>query len=185
MSRVAPCPLPLLYLARFRWRLASHASGSCSNCFADGVGHPPESLSDMRCPDARSAQIGRPDGIARCFHVSAYSGEPLPSSKARNLFSKDNWRAALCNEPVDLRPAMSWVVGPSSSSGDAEGLAGAAPCPNRGICRPSALEREGPATDACEEVALGVSIEVTCRNVSYVSLIDIPFRQLPSIYEIA
>jgi hypothetical protein len=43
-----------------------------------GVGQPnkPEPLSDMRRADARSAQISRPDGVARSFHVSAYKVEP-------------------------------------------------------------------------------------------------------------
>lgn len=43
---------------------------------AFGVGHPPQSLPDVRRPDARSAQIGGPDAISQCFQVSAYSGEP-------------------------------------------------------------------------------------------------------------
>jgi hypothetical protein len=39
-------------------------------------GHPEEPLADVRRADARSAQIGGPDGIAQAFQVSAYSGEP-------------------------------------------------------------------------------------------------------------
>jgi hypothetical protein len=63
--------------------------------FAIGVGHPdePESLSDVRRPDARSAQISRPDGVARCFQVSLYKVEPIEAVLARNLLSKDDWRA--------------------------------------------------------------------------------------------
>ena len=41
-----------------------------------GVGHPPQSLPDMRRADARSAQIGGPDCIGQLFQVSAYSVEP-------------------------------------------------------------------------------------------------------------
>jgi hypothetical protein len=48
------------------------------------VGHPlsdpKKSLADMRSADARSAQIGGPDGISQFFQVSAYTGEPRPSS---------------------------------------------------------------------------------------------------------
>jgi hypothetical protein len=44
----------------------------------------------VRCANARSAQIGGPDGIAQRFQVIAYSGEPSPSSRARNLLSNDD-----------------------------------------------------------------------------------------------
>jgi hypothetical protein len=55
-----------------------------------GVGHPEQSLSDMRRRDARSAQIGARDGIAHSFQVSKYSGEPFKSSASANLLSKQN-----------------------------------------------------------------------------------------------
>jgi hypothetical protein len=59
-----------------------------------GVGQPlsnkPEALADVRGTDARSAQISRPDGVARCFHVRLYSVEPAEAVLARNLLSKDN-----------------------------------------------------------------------------------------------
>jgi hypothetical protein len=45
-------------------------------------------LPDVRRSDARSAQIGGPDGISHSLQVSAYSGEPFTSIVARNLFSK-------------------------------------------------------------------------------------------------
>jgi hypothetical protein len=58
-----------------------------------GVGQPfsdePEALPDVRGVDARSAQIGGPDGISQRFQVKAYSVEPRPSVSTRNLFSKD------------------------------------------------------------------------------------------------
>jgi hypothetical protein len=52
----------------------------------------------MGSADARSAQIGGPDGIAHCFQISAYSGEPCSSIIARNLFAKYDWRVALARE---------------------------------------------------------------------------------------
>jgi hypothetical protein len=55
-----------------------------------GLGHPVQPLPDVRCPDARSAQIGGPDGISQLFQVSAYSGEPKPAIRRRNLLSKDD-----------------------------------------------------------------------------------------------
>jgi hypothetical protein len=46
---------------------------------ATGVGHEIQPLSDVRCPDARSAQIGTPAGISHSFQVSTNSGEPFPA----------------------------------------------------------------------------------------------------------
>jgi hypothetical protein len=40
------------------------------------VGHPVEALSDVRCADARSAQISSPCGVPRSFQVSLYKVEP-------------------------------------------------------------------------------------------------------------
>jgi hypothetical protein len=93
---------------------------------ARGVGHAfsnkPETLTDVRGADARSAQICRPNGVARCFHVSAYSVEPAKAILACNLLSKDNWRAALCDEPVELGPEVALVFDALALSGGAEGL---------------------------------------------------------------
>lgn len=63
----------------------------------------------MRCARARSAQIGSPDGISCALQVSAYSGEPLAAILARNLFSKDDCRAALGDKRVKSGPEVSFV----------------------------------------------------------------------------
>jgi hypothetical protein len=55
-----------------------------------GVGNPPKPLSDVRCADARSAKIRSPNGVTRCFKVSAYKVEPPKAIFARNLLSKDD-----------------------------------------------------------------------------------------------
>jgi hypothetical protein len=112
-------------------------------------------------PDARSAQIGSPDGIVHCFQVNAYSSEPSTSSEARNLLSKDDWRLADRNETLELRPKVAGVVGASMFASSAEWLAGARSSPNRGICRPPCkLKGARPSSDACEEVALGIALKV-------------------------
>jgi hypothetical protein len=54
------------------------------------VGHPVDSLTDVRRTDARSAQIGRPNGVTRSFQVREYSVEPSEPSLARNLFAKED-----------------------------------------------------------------------------------------------
>jgi hypothetical protein len=136
-----------------------------------GVGQPlsnkPEALADVRGADARSAQICRPDGVARCFQVSAYSVEPAEAVLARNLFSKDDWRAALIDEHMKRGPEVALVGKPGFFSGGAKGLAGAGASPDRSIVGPSGeTEGVGPDADACEEVALGVTVEVRSSHVA-------------------
>jgi hypothetical protein len=77
----------------------------------------------MRRADARSAQICRPDGVARGFHVSAYKVEPTEAVLARNLLSKDDCRLALADEVVPMRPEVPLVSNPRSSACRAERLA--------------------------------------------------------------
>ena len=134
----------------------------------------PEALADVRGADARSAQICRPDGVARCFQVSVYSVEPAKAVLARNLLSKDDWRAALCDEAVELRPEVPVVVETFALSGGAEGLAGAGAGPDGPVVGPSGeTEGVGPDADTGEEVALGVAVEVRSSHVPNGSFIDI------------
>ena len=74
-----------------------------------GVGHPEQSLTDVRRADARSAQIGGPDGISQRLQVSAYSGEPFAPIAACNLLSKDCWRTALSDKPEHFGPQVPLV----------------------------------------------------------------------------
>jgi hypothetical protein len=52
----------------------------------------------MRCAEARSAGIDRPEGVTRAFQVILYKVEPSKAVFARNLLAKDDWRAALLDE---------------------------------------------------------------------------------------
>jgi hypothetical protein len=102
-----------------------------------GVGHPVQSLSDVRRTDARSAQIGCPSGVARCFQVSAYKVEPSKTVLARNLLSKDDWRAALADEVVECGPQVPLVSKPNAFACRGERLTRAATCPHWSLVRPS------------------------------------------------
>lgn len=64
----------------------------------------------VRGSDARSAQIGRRAGVTRSFQVSEYNVEPRKAVITRNLFSKDDWRAALGDEAKPGGPKMSSVI---------------------------------------------------------------------------
>jgi hypothetical protein len=63
-----------------------------------------ESLPDVRCADARSAEIDRPDGVRLALQVSVYKVEPVESVFARNLLSKYDARSTLADEVVPVRP---------------------------------------------------------------------------------
>jgi hypothetical protein len=120
----------------------------------------------MRGADARSAQICRPDGVARCFHVRLYSVEPSEAVLARNLLSKDDWRAALCDEAIELGPEVPLVGKSCSLSGGAERLAGAGAGPDGLVVGPSCkTEGVGPDADPGKEMALGVALEVARSHV--------------------
>ena len=131
-----------------------------------GVGHPPQSLPDVRRTDARSAQIGGPAGISHCFQVKANSGEPLPSKFRRNLFSKDCWRFALGDECVKSGPEVSAVGMASLLSRARKRLTRAASCPDGSLVVPS-CESEGiaPSADSGEKMVLVVSSKVVCTNI--------------------
>jgi hypothetical protein len=108
---------------------------------ACGVGHPDgteeEPLSNVRRPDARSAQIRSPDGVALSFQVSANNVEPREAIPARNLLPKDDWRPALADEAEPLGPEVPLVCGAASFAGDREGLTGTAPGPDGPVVGPS------------------------------------------------
>lgn len=134
------------------------------------------------CP--RSAKIRRPDGVSLRFQVSRNSVEPSEAIPARNLLSKQCCRAALSDEPKPRRPEMTGIVEAFAFSGSAEWLAGAGSRPKRLIVSDACeTQREGPATDAGEEMALGVSGEVAWLNVLDVSFVNEAWRDESSADE--
>lgn len=133
----------------------------------------------MRRPEARSAQIDRPDGVIRSFQVRVNSVEPSKSVLGRNLFAKHNDRADGLDEPEELGPEVTVVRGARSFPGRAEGLAGAGAGPNRSSVVPTcASQGVAPDTDPGEEMALDVSPEVVRINVTDASLIYVPRRDV-------
>src|SRR5512139_524512 len=95
----------------------------CANVPAIGVGHEVQSLPDVRRPDARSAQIARPDGVTRSFQVSTNKVEPREASFARNLLTNNDWRAQLTDEVEGCRPEVPLVSSPAACACLAERLA--------------------------------------------------------------
>jgi hypothetical protein len=129
--------------------------------FTVAVGHEPQSLSDVRGTEARSAGIDRPDGVTRTFQVSANKVEPSEAVFARNLLAKADVRAALRDEASELGPEVPIVLVPALLAGVAEGLAGAGAGPNKSLVRPSGTsEGIGPDPNSCKEMTLSVPAKV-------------------------
>jgi hypothetical protein len=145
-----------------------------------GVCHEEQPLPDVRRADAVCAQHSLPDGVTLRFQVCRHMVEPPEPSRARNLLSKDDWRAALSDEPKPRRPEMTGIVEALAFAGAGEWLAGAASRPNRSVSGPACkLEREVPSGDASEPVAAREASEVSWLHVSDVPLIDKPGRDEP------
>jgi hypothetical protein len=95
-----------------------------------GVGQPEKPVPDVRSTDARSRERDRPEGVAQGFHVIVYKVDPRPNITTRNLLSKDDCRAALCDEVVPGRPEVPLVSKPAAFACRAERLARTTASPN-------------------------------------------------------
>ena len=121
--------------------------------------------------DASSREINRPDGIIFCFQVTENCVEPI--KRMRNLFSKDNCRAALRDEAVELGPQVALVGGAPALTGSAERLAGTASRPHSLIVRPSGKTKcIGPSANSGEEVALRMASEIVATNIGDAALVN-------------
>jgi hypothetical protein len=69
-----------------------------------GVGHPVQTLPEVRSPDAVCAEIRRRNGVVIVFQVCRHMIEPGKPRCSCNLLAKDSWRAALADEPEERRP---------------------------------------------------------------------------------
>jgi hypothetical protein len=151
-----------------------------------GDGHPVESLPDVWGADARSAQIRRPDGKPHSLQVSEYSVEPRPSVRARNLLSKDDWRAALSDEPEPLGPEVTSVIDALAPSRLRERLARAAPGPNGSVIWPSGKpERVRPGADAGESVELDCTRDVFGREIDDAARVDCSGGDVSGSFEVS
>jgi hypothetical protein len=120
----------------------------------------------MRRADARRRERDRPEGVVHAFHVSLYKVDPSICVLARNLFSKDDCRAALADEVEEGGPKVPLIIKPASFACRAERLAGTGTGPDRSMIRPSgSTEGIGPDADAGEEMALDESSEFRRSNI--------------------
>ena len=111
-----------------------------------------------------------------------HSGEPSVSVSARNLLAKENWRAALADEPKEHGPEVSIVGFAFALAGGTEGLTRCAPGPHGHVVPPSSESKSvGPAADAGEQVDAPELAEIAAVRVLDVLLIDLAFRQMAGL----
>jgi hypothetical protein len=151
-----------------------------------GASGPPQPLSDVRRAEARSAGIDRPDGVVRSFQVSVYKVEPTEAVLARNLFAKDDVRAALRDEVEEGGPEVALVVETSTLAGGAERLTWARTGPNRTLVTPpGAAQGMAPDADPGEEMALGITTKVIGFHVLDAAVVDIARGDVTGLDEFA
>jgi hypothetical protein len=145
------------------------------------VGVEEEPLADVRSTPARSAEIDRPEGIARAFHVSLYKVEPSEAVTVCNLLTKDRYASRLSMfEEVEPRgPKVPLVINPSAFACRAERLARTTAGPDRSVVGPSGLAQGvAPDPNACEKVALGVSHKVGWKDIFDASFVNVAGRNV-------
>jgi hypothetical protein len=161
-----PKPLPLIPFAFASSRLSSQRESVSFIDTAVGVGHEEQPVPDVRCANAVCAQYRRRNGVAFRFQVCRNKVEPAVSNRRINLFSKDDWRAALADEPKPFRPEVTRVVKPLAFASRREGWTRAASGPHWSAVGPSCVaECETPETRACKEMTLGVLSEFPRSNI--------------------
>jgi hypothetical protein len=117
---------------------------------------PVEPLSDVGGVHRASRDIDAPAGVTFSRQISAHSVEPTIASRSRNLLSHDDRGPTGGDEAMEVGPQVPWIVYTGPLARDAEGLAGAWASPDWPVVwPPGEAECEAPATNACEEVALG------------------------------
>jgi hypothetical protein len=124
-------------------------------------------MPELRRGHASSWKRDRPDGVIHGFQVILYKVDPFVGESAtRSLLSKNDWRAALLDEPMPGRPEVPLVSKPAAFACLGERLAWAGASPDGTFVGPPGLpESEGPEPDAGEEMALGVAAEVIGTDV--------------------
>ena len=120
----------------------------------------------MRRPEARSAGIDRPDGVTRCFQVSANKVEPSKAVCACNLLAKETLRLKLADEPRPVRPEMALITESTRAPCGAEGLTGETPGPDGPVVGPaSETQGVGPDPNPGAEMDLGEPSEIVSSNI--------------------
>ncbi|MBB5543572.1 hypothetical protein GGD70_003887 [Paraburkholderia fungorum] len=150
------------------------------------MGHEVRSIADVRSTDARRRERDTPDGVTHRFQVSLNKVDPRVDVLARNLFSKDDWRPALADEPCPSGPKVPLVSKPSAFACRAERLARTGTGPNRSIVRPaSESKRVRPDTDSGEEMALGESEKVVWSDIFNAPFINVAGGNVTGGYQVA
>lgn len=127
----------------------------------------------MRCRDRASWQYCRPKGVAFALQIIGHGVEPSKPNRSRNLFSKDDCRATLADEAEPIGPQVAIVFEGALLTGGAKRLTGARARPDGAVVAPSCeAQREAPAAETSEEMALCKAAKVSGLNVPDTSIVN-------------
>ena len=150
------------------------------------VGHKPEAISSVGRIDGTSRDNCRPDGVTDGFQVRMHSVEPMLPNRSRNLLSHDDIGPSGTDECCKGRPEVPFVLLADLLPRDGKGLAGAASGPEFAFVRPSSQSSsEGPSSNACEEMALRVALEVIGTDIHDAPFINIAGRDMAGGNQVA
>lgn len=131
----------------------------------------PESISTVRGVDGTSRDNNSPSDIADAFQVRSHSDEPIFANRCRNLFSHDESGPAGTGEAEKVWPKVPRISSSGTFACDGERLARARGRPDLTVFRPAGKSgSDGPASNACEEMALPIPGKVIWVNIG-----DAPF----------
>ncbi|KRB08046.1 hypothetical protein [Lysobacter sp. Root690] len=170
-------------------RRSAAKSPRFSGSFAVAVGQTapddPDPVAPMRGVDGTSWNNNRPAGVAFGLQIRQNSVE-RQRDEASNVFAQECSGSRGCNKAMQLRPEVTVVLLRALSSRDAERLAREAARPDFFVVGPAGeTAGVGEATEAGEEVALAVTVQIVCGNRSDVSVIDIASRDESGVHEIS
>ena len=116
----------------------------------------------MRGADAVCSQYRRRNGVALRFQVSTNKVEPAESNSRMRLLSKEDWRPALPDEGIPVRPEVTIIIKPLAFARFREGWTWAASGPDFFISPSGSVESKIPEPASAEEVDSLESHKVAC-----------------------
>lgn len=125
--------------------------------------------------DAVCAQYAMPNGVTFSLQVCLYSIEPSVPNCIFNLFTNNDVRAALADEPEERGPEMARVFLSFAFTGVAEGLAWAGTGPAWAF-ESGEIEGETPSSNPGEEMTLSKAKAILWREVSNAAFVNVSIR---------
>jgi hypothetical protein len=119
----------------------------------------------MRGADAVCSQYRRRNGVALRFQVSTNKVEPAESNSRMRLLSKEDWRPALPDEGIPVRPEVTIIIKPLAFARFREGWTWAASGPDFFISPSGSVESKIPERSPREPMYTSESGDIASSNI--------------------